>query len=338
VPVFQRTWISILLGGVAGGVTLQKALRIPYSCDFGQIWYAARAILRGADPYALIGAGLAYEWPWPFLYPLPAAIIAIPVAPLPRVLATVVFSVLAGGAFAWALMEHGYGPLFGFFGGALHYAAETAQWSPLFAAAVVVPPLSFLLIAKPSIGAAIFAARPSWWAVRGAVAMSLIAWVIQPSWVTEWLLAIQRNAALWFPHRPYQIPALGPGGFLVFIALLRWRRPEARLVAALACVPQSPLLYETVPLFLVPRSFWQAAMLLALSYAQPAALRLLMPAPQSQADYMDLGGRLIVFLLYLPATAMVLSRPNEGSLPVWLERRIKALPAWIRGMPATVDG
>src|SRR5689334_427156 len=158
VPVFHRLLLSILLGGVSGGVTLQKALRIPYSCDFGPVWFAARAILRGADPYALIGAGRAYEWPWPFLFPLPAAIVAIPVAPLSRVLATVLFSFLAGAAFAWALMEHGYGPLFGFFGGALHYAAETAQWSPLLAAAVVVPPLSFLLIAKPNIGAAIFVA------------------------------------------------------------------------------------------------------------------------------------------------------------------------------------
>jgi hypothetical protein len=337
VPSVRRLWLSILLGGLAGGVTLQKVLRIPYSTDFGQIWFASRAILKGANPYALIGAGLPYEWPWPCLYPLPAAIIAVPFAPFSRAVATVLFSFLAGAAFAWALMEHGYGPLFGFFGGALHYAAETAQWSPLLAAALVVPPLSFLLIAKPTIGAAIFAARPSWWAIGGAVILFLAAYIIQPGWMHEWMLAIQRNSGLWLPHRPYQIPALAPGGFLALLVLLRWRRPEARLVAALACIPQSPLLYETVPLFLIPRSFWQAATLLILSYAQPAALTLLMPHPPSQADYMDFGGRLIAWLLYLPASVMVLTRPNEGGLPTWIERRTHVLPRWIRGIPAAVS-
>ena len=41
-----------------------------------------------------------------------------------------------------------------------------------------------------------------------------------------------------------------------------------RKVAVLACMPQTAVLYETVPLFLVPRSFAETALLVVLSYAQ----------------------------------------------------------------------
>ena len=42
-------------------------------------------------------------------------------------------------------------------------------------------------------------------------------------------------------------------------------------------------------------------------------------------------GPMMVLFLYLPATLMVLRRPNEGTLPVWLEERVKRWPAWIQG-------
>src|SRR4029078_6587043 len=51
------------------------------------------------------------------------------------------------------------------------------------------------------------------------------------------------------------------GGPLILLALIRWRRPEARLIAALACVPQTTLLYEAVPLFLVVYGWYEGLML-----------------------------------------------------------------------------
>jgi hypothetical protein len=188
-----------------------------------------------------------------------------------------------------------------------------------------------LFLAKPTIGAAMFAARPTWWAVGGALILALLAFVIQPTWVQDWIHAVRSNNAAWSPHQPYQIPVTMAGGWLALLCLLRWRRPEARLVAALACVPQSPILYEAVPLFLVPRTFWQAATLVALSYGQHAVAQTLMPEPRIQGEYMSLSGRLIVLLLYIPVTAMVLGRPNEGRLPNWLERWIQGWPGWLRG-------
>ncbi|PYP77273.1 MAG: hypothetical protein DMD35_15685 [Gemmatimonadetes bacterium] len=43
------------------------------------------------------------------------------------------------------------------------------------------------------------------------------------------------------------------------------------------------------------------------------------------------SGRYYTLLLFLPATIMVMRRPNEGSLPAWLEARIAAWPKWLRG-------
>lgn len=51
--------------------------------DIGQIWYAARAGLNGRNPYAEIGPGLPFEWSSGLFYPLPAALAADGLAPLP---------------------------------------------------------------------------------------------------------------------------------------------------------------------------------------------------------------------------------------------------------------
>ncbi|MDB4884122.1 MAG: hypothetical protein JWL95_2888 [Gemmatimonadetes bacterium] len=312
VPIRRRLLLSVLLGMITGAVTLQRILNSPLPRDFGQVWFAARSILAGLNPYALVGPHLAYDWPWPLLYPLPAAIIAIPLSPFPLPIATVLFSTLAGMAFAWALMEYGYGPLFGFFSGSVHMAAEAAQWSPLLAAAVVVPPLSIFLIAKPTIGAAIFFARPSRWAIGGGVVLAAIAFAVQPTWLMDWLGAIAQNNRQWAPNRPYQAPLLYPGGILALAALARWRRPEARLIAALACVPQTTMQYEAVPLFLVPRTFVESAILVACSYAQHFFGRYLVSSMPTPEEHLQLSGRWLALVMYIPVTIMVLRRPNEA--------------------------
>jgi hypothetical protein len=171
-------------------VTLQKNMREPTHRDFEQVWFAARALLSGAHPYSLVGPGLAFDWPFPLVYPLPAAVIAIPLAPFPALVATVLFSTLAGVTFSWALMEYGYGPLFGFFSMPVRAAFETVQWSPLLAASTVISPLAVLLVAKPTVGGALFLARHSRWAFLGAIQFGGAAFVIQPAWFADWLAAI----------------------------------------------------------------------------------------------------------------------------------------------------
>ena len=68
-----------------------------------------------------------------------------------------------------------------------------------------------------------------------------------------------------------------PGGAVLLLALIRWRVAEGRLLAALACVPQTIGLYEALPLFLIPTNRWQGYLLAALSYLAAFAQAILVP-------------------------------------------------------------
>ena len=159
-PRGARLALSIACGLLAGLRAYLITVDTSRPRDFGQFWFAARALLAGNDPYAMIGPGRPFEWTAPFVYPLTAAVAALPLAPLSSTWAPIVFTAIACGCFAWALMEHGYAPLLGFLSAPVVFAAELAQWSPMLAAATVVTPLSILYVAKPTIGAAMFVARP----------------------------------------------------------------------------------------------------------------------------------------------------------------------------------
>jgi hypothetical protein len=58
-------------------------------------------------------------------------------------------------------------------------------------------------------------------------------------------------------------------------------------------------------------------------------------APQNpwpvKAEYVTASRALITIAILLPLTTMVLKHRNEGFLPAWLEARITAWLAWLRG-------
>jgi hypothetical protein len=330
VPTLKRLPIAIAVGLVAAFRTFRIAGMNPVPRDVGQVWFAARALLEGKDPYALIGPGLAFEWPAPLFYPLPAAVALVPLAPFSVQWASTLFMLVGATCLAWALMQNGYGPLFGCCSSCVVFAAELAQWSPLLAAGFVVAPLSLLWVAKPSIGLALSVGRPTRWPGMGVVVLGGVAFLAQPHWFGAWRHALASTSRVRGVGFPYIAPVVMPGGFLALLALLRWRRPEARLVAALACVPQTMLLYEAVPLFLVPRTLRETELLVLLSYVALG----FMPHTSAFAPDIDASGRWIVIFLYIPATLMVLRRPNEGSIPAWIESRVERLPRWLRGVPA----
>ena len=321
VPIGPRIALSLALGLIAAVVAYQHAEMREPQRDFTQVWFAARAVLHGENPYALVGPGLAFDWPCPLLYPLTAAIAAMPLAALPQEWANTLFMLIGASAFAWALMRFGYGPLFGFASASMLFAVEAVQWSPLLAAAAVVSPLGIILAAKPTIGAAIFAARPTRWAIAGAIVLAALSLIADRTWIAHWLDAIARNARTVPPAAPYQAPVSVPGGVLALACLARWRRPEARLVAVLACVPQTLLPYEWLYLFLVPRA-WHEALLLAATSWGALTWVLIHYSMNDFPRFITACGQAAVIAMYIPATILVLRRPNEGALPVWLERRL----------------
>lgn len=300
VPWRPRLALSLHFGLLAAALAAWRAATEATPRDFDSLWHAARAVLAGHDPYA---AGV--------LYPLPSIVAALPWALIPSHTVANALAMFAGaGCLAWALMQHGYAPLLGMGSASLLYAAQVVQWTPLLASATVIGPLGLLLVTKPQTGLAIFCARPTWWAVAGAVVCIAVAFTLQPDWITAWRGSVAHGGAHLGSGEtglPYSAPVLLPGGFLVLAALLRWRRPEARLLVALACIPQSLLLYETVPLLLVPRTFRESALLVALSYV---ALYVTAQPHADVAHYAIASGRTTTVLLYLPCMLMVLRRPN----------------------------
>jgi hypothetical protein len=294
------------------------------SRDFDQVWFAARVLLAGRNPYAEIGPGLHFDWPAPLYYPLTAAVAVAPLAAIQHSVAAVTFAALASGLFVWAATRRSIAPAVVITSASAALAAETVQWSPLLGAAYGLPWLGVLLSAKPTIGFAIWVARPTRIAVLGSAALVVVSLALLPTWPSDWVSALRHTSLLATGGTPYLAPIATWGGVAAATLLLRWRRPEARLVLALACMPQTPLLYETVPLFLVPASIaeggalWLGSWLAALwlSQAGPYATDLARFRVSAQA---------IGLCLYLPCAIMILRRPNIGALPDWLEQRLERL-------------
>jgi hypothetical protein len=98
-------------------------------------------------------------------------------------------------------------------------------------------------------------------------------------------------------------------------------------------IPQSPFAYETLPLFLIPSSRFQTYALVIGSDVVLAVYALTRGAERS--GYFHTNSTAIVLAMYLPVLVMVLMRPNEGTVPDWLERGSAALPRWLRGASTT---
>ena len=265
--------------------------------DFDAIWTAARALRAGHDPYAAVPSP---PWPWSLQYPLPAVLIALPFSFVPLWLARAGFMGLSTALLAWGLTRRSWWPLVLLAGGQFLFALQSVQWSPLFTAAVLLPGLRVLWSIKPTTGAPLFAGYPDWRTVAGAIGLFGVAFLVWPHWLDGWLPAA-RTA-------PHHAAVLRPGGFLLLLALLRWRLPEGRQLAVLALVPLSPHLYEALPLGLVARSRRE---LLALALCGTIGLAAWGVTPHSVGPDHGLIPWAIVFLSgYLPALVIVLRHPN----------------------------
>jgi hypothetical protein len=267
--------------------------------DWDPTWVGTAALLRGESPYAAIQVP-----PWPnwLLYPLPALLVSAPFTLVPLALARVLFAAIGVAAFTYVITRRHRWTLYFLISGAMLRSYVDVQWSPLLIAAALTPSLSWLLAVKPTLGFALWTARPNRTAVLGGLILVGISLLIRPGWVQEWLASVAKT-----PHEPH---LLRPGGFLMLLGMLRWRRPEGRLLAALCLVPQTTALYETLPLALLCRDRAQAAAFAGLTMLAHVLFQL---GPQGLwpvgAEYQ---WWVLLALVYLPAIVLVLRRPNEA--------------------------
>lgn len=265
--------------------------------DFDYLWTAGHAVWHGTDPYAAVREAVREgKLRWPFYYPATAAVLAAPFGALPHRMAVALFTalgmaLLAGSVDGWRRWMVLSAP-------ALE-ALLIGQWSPWLTAAVGLPWLGVVWAAKPTIGLPLFVGWPSRRALAGGLALLMLSLILLPHWPADWLAAVRDT-----PH--YKAPVQRVGGVLLLLAFLRWRRPEARMLAVLALMPHTTGVYEQLPLLLIPQTGRAFALLLGLSYLAAVLAYTRHTFGSSVAGTLDAQWPYFLVLVYLPALVMVL--------------------------------
>ena len=302
-----RLRVLVALGiGISCGLICWSATRLPgfRSQDFAVWRMAADAVLHAHNPYATIVDPLGRP---EFFYPLPTALAFAPSLLLPVTIGGPLFAGISCALLAYVATAEAWWPLLMFVSGSMYACVVQAQLSPILTAAMLLPGATWLGVLKPNIGLAMLARKPSW---RSGAVMVVIACAtipIMPTWPAAWV----RTAA----SSPFHFAAWrAPGGFFLLLALLRWRLPDGRLLAAMALVPTSPFVYEVLPLLLIARSKIELTVLVV--FSDLALLAVIGYSAQNDTSLLFARARLsIVWLMYVPALVMVLSRRSRRLTP-----------------------
>jgi hypothetical protein len=312
-----RVLVAVAIG-LAGALVVhqQYARAATVHTDFGMVWFGAQAFSQGADPYSLIGPGRAFDYVWPLIYPATALVAVMPLSLLTEHVAAVVFVGISSFLLAFGVTKNGWHLLPLFTTEAYANAARLGQWSILFTAFLFLPWIGLILGAKPQGALPLLAATTSrrgiWLTVLGGAILFAVSLVLQPTWPVRWIEGVRQARFMESPISQF-------GGPLVLLALVRWRRPEAWLIVVLACMPQAPAWYSTLPLFAIPAGFGEAVAMAFVATLFGWIGATLMPQTSSAAELYRWVGAIIVVSVYLPATALVLRRPNRGPSPAWLQ-------------------
>ena len=189
-------------------------------------------------------------------------------------------------------------------------SVELGQLSLLLTAALFIPILGFLVVVKPQAGLPVAAAIRDRRALAIAALIGVILVVmslaILPRWPLEWF-AIIKNDPRYLP------PIFRIGGFLMLLALLRWKRPEAWLLLVTALLPQSVTYYYLLPLFTIPRNFAESLALAAVSTAGIYLGAVVMPHGLTGIPFYEFSGNVAMLSVYLPCLILLLIRENAPS-------------------------
>ena len=326
--VAARVTFALLVAALSAAFAwvLARNTGANYVADFDQIWWAARLVLHGQDPYAVIN-GSRPGFPFHYFYPMPATWAAIPLAGLDVYAARVTFAAASGAVFAYAVTRERWLPAVAVASQSYWSCVYLVQWTPIIAAAAVLPWLGWTWACKPNV-AAIAAVgvrdrRALLVSLAFAAAFAVATLLVDPGWPLRWRDALETAEHF----RPI---VTRPLGALLLLAVLRWRRAEARVLLALALVPHTPGTREALLFFVTPLNWMQAFALVVGSWGARWAVN---GVPWREDFVLAMARSADSFLLwmFLPLLVLTLARPNAGSVPAWLERAVARWPGWIRG-------
>jgi len=309
----DRAVFALTVATACIAYTVLRSVRAPaFLTDLDHLLFASRELLGGRNPYVSIGPGRAFEWPFPLYYPAPTLLLVAPLGTMPVIIARALFAGVSAGLLGYVITRGGWARTPLFLSAAFVTAIGRNQWSPLLVTACLVPALGFLTAAKPNIGLATLGAQKSmrdvFIAIAGAAGLSLLSLVLRPTWPLEWLAVVRAKSDALVPAAQWIV-----GGPLLLLAATRWRRAEGRLVAILAITPQSPFVYDTLPLFAVARTT-REALILALATDVAMFAQLVSGATAARDDASNhLMAALVTLFAYAPCIVLLMRRPNVAS-------------------------
>lgn len=309
IPQRRRLAIAGSIAVVVGLLTSAFLSRPEGGGDYFFVWSAARSLLDGTNPYHVTAIGPENPAGDPLQYPLPALLLVVPTARLPLPVSGGIFLGISAGLLAWALLREGYQRLPIFMGAPFLMAISLGQWSPLVTAAALESNLGFVFAAKPNLGLPAWLFRPNVRAIIGGVALILVSLLVLPSWPLDWYHNVSSRPEKFSPIRT----VVGP---VLLLAALRWRRPEGRLLLAMALVPQALFFYDQLALGLIPRTLRQSLIFSLASFA----LLLTWFHRLGPGDYYVRAAIPYAMALYVVALAILLwpepqraARPDDAS-------------------------
>jgi hypothetical protein len=311
----QRVAVSGLIAVISAALHFFRAIENRGLSDFTPLWRAARLMIAGANPYELMGPGAAVHSQYPMYYPATAFVAALPFAAIPSFhLASTAFVFVSALLLAWGVTRDGWHRLPMFPSIAYLTCASLGQWSIIMTAAVYLPVIAAIASIKPQSSIPVLASstdRRHWIAaVAGSAVVLLASFVLLPSWPADWMSQVRKSADFTAPIKGFAGPA-------VLLCLLRWRRPEAWLVLVAASLPQTWPPYNGLILMTVAFTYREMATLSLVSSFSWVILALA-TSPATKAEEQQYQSIVLILSSYIPATILILRRPNEGRGPLWL--------------------
>src|SRR5262249_52966477 len=143
----------------------------------------ARDLRAGNDPYLYpVGEDSVS-------YPLPAALIAMPLSFLPDPLSSGVFMAVSSALLAWLVLAYGKIWRAGLFlSWPFVYAIFFAQWTPLVTCLWFTPLLVSVVLVKPQIALPmLLTSKPDWRGIAVCILLAGLSLWIYPTWPWVWL-------------------------------------------------------------------------------------------------------------------------------------------------------
>lgn len=312
---WQRVAVALLVSSIATALLYASFVEDPARhTDFSTVWFGAKMMLAGTNPYPLFGPGRAFDLAYPLLYPASSFVAVAPFAVLSEAPASLVFTALSVALMTYGITWDGWHRMPMIASAAFIDSVLAAQWTMIMTAALFLPWLAIITPAKPQTGIPILAAYRSSRALAaafaGGILLTLISLVMLPGWPREWLATLRIADHM-------RSPMTNPAGLLVIPVLLRWRRPEAWLLFISACLPQTFMWYGALTLLAIAATYRQAVTISLISTGGYLLASYLVYAGVPRVGFFS--WTIYISTTFWPCVWIVLRRPNDGEPPAWIK-------------------